>query len=162
MASLSLYASLGFDTKHPAALMIPRPGEQADDSVRPVGANDLDAIEELSSRIYKVSRRMEVEGNIGGPFRPFLRERGGRVVAYYCLGIAGHGVAETEEDLVAVVREAARHSPPEFHRTFCPLTEGSLYRRFLAAGFRNVKVMNLMALGPYEEPDGVWVPSVLY
>jgi predicted N-acetyltransferase YhbS len=162
MASLSLYASLGFDTKHPVALMQPVPSDQPDESVRPVAEPDLDAIEELSRRIYKSSRRNEVEGNIGGPFRPFLRERAGHVTAYYCLGIAGHGVAETEEDMVAVVREAARQSPPEFHRTFCPLTEGSLYRRFLAAGFRNVKVMNLMALGPYEEPDGVWVPSVLY
>ena len=162
MASLALYASLGFDTKHPAALMLPSPGDHADDSVRPVAETDLDAIEELSRRIYKSSRRNEVSANIGRPFRPFLRERAGHVVAYYCLGIAGHGVAETEEDMVALVREAARQSPPEFHRTFCPLTEGSLYRRFLAAGFRNIKVMNLMAIGPYEEPDGVWVPSVLY
>jgi GNAT superfamily N-acetyltransferase len=162
MASLSLYASLGFDTKHPAALMQPVAGEQPDESVRPVGEPDLDAIEELSRRIYRVSRRNEVGANMGGPFRPFLRERAGRVVGYYSLGIAGHGVAETEEDMLALVRESARQMPPDFHRVFCPLTEGSLYRRFLAAGFRNVKVMNLMAIGPYEEPDGVWAPSVLY
>jgi predicted N-acetyltransferase YhbS len=162
MTSLALYASLGFDTKHPVALMLPAPSEQPDESVRPVTEADLDAIEELSQRIYRVSRRNEVAANIRSPFRPFLRERAGRVVGYYSLGIAGHGVAETEDDLLALVREAARQTPPDFHRILCPLTEGSLYRRFLQAGFRNIKVMNLMGIGPYDEPEGVWVPSVLY
>jgi hypothetical protein len=64
--------------------------------------------------------------------------------------------------MLALVREAARQMPRDLHRVLCPLTEGSLYRRFLAAGFRNIKVMNLMAIGPYEEPDGVWMPSVRY
>jgi GNAT superfamily N-acetyltransferase len=162
MTSLALYASLGFDTKHPVALMQPAPNEQPDDSVRLVTDADLDAIEELSRRIYKVSRRNETGANIRGPFRPFLRERAGRVVGYCSLGMPGHGVAETEDDLLALVREAARQTPPDFHRVLCPLTEGRLYRSFLSAGFRNIKVMNLMALGPYEESDGVWVPSVLY
>jgi len=52
--------------------------------------------------------------------------------------------------------------PPDFHRVLCPLTEGDLYRKLLANGCRNIKVMNLMALGPYERPDGAWLPSVLY
>jgi hypothetical protein len=162
MTSLSLYASLGFDTKHPVALMQPVPNEQPDDSVRPVGEEDLDAVEELSRRIYKVSRRNEVGSSFNGPFRSFLRYRNGRVAGYFSLGIAGHGVAETEDDMLALVREAARQMPRDLHRVLCPLTEGSLYRRFLAAGFRNIKVMNLMAIGPYEEPDGVWMPSVRY
>ena len=162
MTSLSLYASLGFDTKEPVALMQPAPAEQPEASVRPVTDDDLGAIEELSRRIYRVSRRNEVAFALRGLFRPFLRERGGRVVGYYLAGIAGHGVAETEDDMLALVREAARQMPPDFHRVFCPLTEGSLYRSFLANGSRAIKVMNLMALGPYERPDGVWVPSVLY
>jgi GNAT superfamily N-acetyltransferase len=162
MTSLSLYASLGFDTKHPCALMQPVPNEQPDDSIRPVAEADLNAVEELSRTIYRASRRNEVASGITGPFRAFVRERGGGVVGYFSLGLIGHGVAQTEDDLLALVREAARQMPPDFHRVFCPLREGSLYRKYLAAGFRNVKVMNLMALGPYEEPDGVWSPSVLY
>jgi hypothetical protein len=42
------------------------------------------------------------------------------------------------------------------------MRSGELYRRALAAGHRNRKVMNLMALGPYEDPQGTWVPSVLF
>lgn len=162
MTSLALYASLGFDTKHPVAVMDVGAAEDPDENVRPVTPNDLVAIEELSTAIYRVSRRNEVGSNIGGPFQPYLRERGGRIVGYYTLGMLGHGVAETEDDMFALVREVARRAPPDDRRCFCPVREGSLYRRFLEAGFRNVKVMNLMALGPYEEPDGVWMPSVLF
>ena len=107
-------------------------------------------------------QRLPPPDQLAQPPVTFLRERGGRVVGYYLAGIAGHGVAETEDDMLALVREAARQMPPDFHRVFCPLTEGSLYRSFLANGSRAIKVMNLMALGPYERPDGVWVPSVLY
>ena len=49
----------------------------------------------------------------------------------------------------------------------CPLRRSAqaivdVYRKFLAAGFRNRKVMNLMTLGPYDEPEGAWMPSVGY
>ncbi len=163
MTSLSLYASLGFDTKHPVSLMLPAPASTPDETIRPVTDQDLDAVEELSRSIYRVSRRNEVAGHLrGGPFQPFLRERSGRVAGYFILGMPGHGVAETEDDMVALVGEAARQTPPAFHRVLCPLTEGTLYRKLLAAGCRNIKVMNLMALGPYEEPDGVWLPSVMF
>ncbi len=162
MSSLSLYASLGFDVKEPVANMQPVPASQPDGTVRPVAAADLPAIEEMSRRIYKVSRRNEVAAFLRGPFTPLLRERNGRISGYFTLGVVGHGVSETEDDAVALVGEAARRAPPEMARLFCPLTEGGLYRRLLQAGCRTIKVMNLMALGPYEPPDGVWLPSVLY
>lgn len=160
MTSLSLYASLGFDVKHPVALMTPMPAQEEDPSVRRITSDDLEAIEGLSRSIYKVSRRSEVAELTRGPFVGVLRERGGRVVGYLVLGIPGHCVAETEEDALVLAQQAAMKAPPEMREVFCPLREGALYRRFLAAGFRNKKVMNLMALGPYEEPDGVWMPSI--
>lgn len=162
MRSLALYASLGFDTKEPCALMQPAAGQSPDDTIRPVSHDDLPAVEHLSRQIYKVSRRNEVASFLGGPFRPILRERGGRVVGYFILGLPGHGVAEEEDDAVALVSEAARQTPAQFARFFCPLGEGNLYRKFLAAGCRNIKVLNLMAIGPYERPDGVWMPSIAY
>jgi predicted N-acetyltransferase YhbS len=162
MTSLALYASLGFDTKTSVALMQPAASETADESVRPVTESDLGAIQELSTRIYRVSRRNEVEANMRGPFRPFLRERSGRVTGYFLIGMPGHGVFETEDDAVALVKDVTRQMPANFHRILVPLIEGNLYRQLLAAGCRNIKVMNLMARGPYEPPDGVWMPSVLY
>jgi GNAT superfamily N-acetyltransferase len=160
--SISLYGSLGFDVKEPLAVMQPAPADAVDPSVRPVEEGDLADIEELSRRFYKVSRRNEVAAAIGSPFAYVLREREGRVVGYYTQGMLGHGVAETEDDMLVMVMQAARAVPPGHARCFCPLTDGNLFRRFLAAGFRTVKPMNLMTMGPYERPEGVWVPSVLY
>jgi predicted N-acetyltransferase YhbS len=158
MTSLSLYASLGFDTKVPVALLEPAPAP--DILCRPLSAHDLDAVDELSRRIYRVSRRNEVEHHMTGPFKVFVRERAGRVVGYLITAMPGHGVAETEDDMLGLILHSASTVPPEATSSFCPLTEGTLYRRLLAAGCRTRKVMNLMALGPYEEPHGVWIPSV--
>jgi GNAT superfamily N-acetyltransferase len=161
LTSLSLYASLGFDVRSPLVLMQPQPAAQPDPSVRPLTKDDLPAVEELSRRIYKVARRNEVEGFLP-MFPPFVRERQGHISGYLLMGMLGHGVFETEDDAIATVAEATRQSPPDFHRVFCPLLEGNLYRRLLASGARAVKPMNLMTGGTYEPPDGVWMPSVLY
>lgn len=72
----------------------------------------------------------------------------------------GHGVAETEDDLLALYGGVSSSVPGA--RSFAPLRSGGLYRRALAAGHRNVKVMNLMALGAYDEPQGAWAPSVMF
>ena len=162
VASLSLYASLGFGVKVPVAFMQAAPLVQADDSVRPIGEPDLPAIEELSEHIYKNSRRNEVAAAATYGFAALLRERNGRITGYLLPGIFGHGVAETEEDALALIGEAARRLPAEIARFFCPLTESSFYRSVLQADCRVIKVMNYMTLGPYEQPDEVWMPSVLY
>ena len=165
MASLSLYASMGFDVKDAVAFMQAAPTAEADDSVRPITEPDLPTIENLSKRIYKNSRRNEVASAAPYGFAAFLRERRGRVTGYLLPGIFGHGVAETEEDALALIGEAARRLPPEMARFFCPLSESSFYRKALQAGCRTIKVMNYMALEshehPYEHPDEVWMPSVL-
>jgi predicted N-acetyltransferase YhbS len=162
LASLSLYASMGFDMKDSVALMQATPATEADNSVRPITEPDLPAIEELSKRIYKNSRRNEVAAATPYGFATFLRERQGQVTGYLLPGNFGHGVAETEEDALALVGEAARRLPSEATHFFCPLSEGSFYRKALQAGCRAIKVMNYMTLGPYEHPDEVWMPSVLY
>ena len=161
VASLSLYASLGFDVKLPVAFMQAAPLAEADNSVRPITEPDLPAIEELSERIYKNSRRNEVAAAAPYGFAALLRERRGRITGYLLPGIFGHGVAETEEDALTLIGESARRLPPEIARFFCPLTESSFYREALRAGCRVIKVMNYMALGPYEQPEEVWMPSVL-
>src|SRR5215207_2412924 len=63
-ASLSLYASLGFEVKVPVAFMQAAPLDQADHSVRPIAEPDLPVIEELSERIYKVE--------VVRTYRPFI------------------------------------------------------------------------------------------
>jgi predicted N-acetyltransferase YhbS len=161
LAALSLYASLGFDVKEAVALMQAAPAAEADLSIRPVTEADLPAIEELSKRIYKNSRRNEVAAAAPYGFPAFLREHQGRITGYLIPGNFGHGIAETEDDALALIGEAARRVPPPFARFFCPLSEASLFRQTIEAGCRVTKVMNYMVLGAYESPDEVWMPSIL-
>jgi predicted N-acetyltransferase YhbS len=161
VGSLSLYASLGFDVKDTVAFMQAAPAAEADNSVRPVAESDLPGIEELSKRIYKNSRRNEVAAAALYGFPAFLREHQGRVTSYLIPSTFSHGIAETEEDALALIGEAARNLPPDFARFFCPLSEGSFYRKVLQTGCRTIKVMNYMKQGPYEHSDEVWMPSAL-
>lgn len=161
--SLSLYASLGFDVREPCAVMLPPARVEASEGVRPIAESDLPMVEQISHRIYKVSRRNEVAAAAPYGFQVFVREQGNRITGYLMPGIFGHGVAETEEDAVALVKAAGRlEQPDQLKLVFCPLREQSFYRKLLLMGCRTVKVMNLMTVGPYEQPDEVWMPSVLY
>ena len=54
--SLSLYTSLGFDWRDSAALMQARPAAAADPDTRPITADDLPAVAELSRQAYGFSR----------------------------------------------------------------------------------------------------------
>ena len=159
MRSLALYASLGFDLKEPMSyLQLSNINAVAPD-VRPAAPADLDAMDELCRSIYRVSRRHECEAMLQLGFPAFVLDRGG--IRGYLIGLAvGHGVAETDDGMIALINSLGA-SVPEAH-AFVALRNGELYRKALAAGHRNQKVMNLMALGPYEEPRGTFCPSVLF
>ena len=79
----------------------------------------------------------------------------------YLLGTAlGHGVAESDDDMLALLASSGA-TLPDAH-SFVPLRNGELYRRALAAGHKNQKVINLMTYGPYQEPQGTYCPSVMF
>jgi ribosomal protein S18 acetylase RimI-like enzyme len=159
MRSLALYASLGFDTKEPISYMALSNAGAVDDNVRPITPGDLDACDELCKSIYGVSRKGEAALFLQLGFPGFVLDRGG--IRGYTLGTAmGHTVAETDDDILTLL-SALGASGPGAH-AFVPLRAGELYRRALAAGHGNTKVMNLMALGPYESPQGSYCPSVLF
>jgi predicted N-acetyltransferase YhbS len=158
MVSMSLYASLGFDTKAPLGLMRLAEGAPTDDRIRLLPEDEMGAADDLCLAIYRISRRNELANRAAIGMPPLGIYRGGALRGYLCPGMIGHGVAETEEDMLALMRQAGRIAGPS--SVICPLTEGSLFRRALADGHRLVKIMNLMTLGPYEEPQGVWIPSV--
>ncbi len=158
MQSLALYASLDFDTKEPIAHLALSSEGEPDPAFRPATPADVPAMDELCRNIYRISRKGEYETLLGLGFPAFVLDRGH--VAGYLLGTAlGHGVAESDDDMLALL---AGHGAtlPDAH-SFLPIRNGDLYRRALAAGHRNIKVMNLMALGPYEEPQGTDAPSVM-
>jgi GNAT superfamily N-acetyltransferase len=160
--SLSLYASLGFDVREPIALMQAAPvNVVANATIRPAAAEDVPAMDALFVEKYKVSRGNEIGNAIKYGFSPLVAERGGRITGYLIPGFLGHGAAETVDDMAALAGEAGK-LPAHQAKFFCPLREAELYRRLLADRHRVMKVMTLMTLGPYDAPDDVWMPSVLY
>ena len=164
MRSLCLYQSLGFDVKEPVAVMTgkPRTGPVEGIEVRSLDERDLDACEALCKKVHGFERTNELR-DATGVFAPVVGERDGRIVAYattVSFWPMAHGVAESEEDMKALLlgAAAAANEPLAF---LVPLRSG-LFAWGLSEGLRLIKPMNLMARGAYQQPRGGWFPSVLY
>ncbi|MCI0856880.1 MAG: GNAT family N-acetyltransferase [Chloroflexi bacterium] len=159
MQSLALYTSMGFDTKEPLAYLELSSEGQPDPGFRPATAADVDQMDELCQSIYRISRKAEYGVFLSLGFPMFVLDRG--QIAGYHIGTAlGHGVAETTEDMLTLLAGYGATAPGA--HSMVPIRNGALYRGALAAGHRNVKVMNLMAYGLYEEPQGTYAPSVMF
>jgi GNAT superfamily N-acetyltransferase len=166
-ASLSLYASLGFDPRAPIALLRGPVNAEvpARTEVRPAQRDDLAACEALSLRVHGYERTNELADAIDSPgLSPFVTICDGRVTAYattLALFPAAHAVAESDESMQALIAGAVAPTgaPAAF---LLPVRQAELFRWCLNAGLRVVKPMTYMTVGEYREPRGAWLPSVLY
>ncbi|HZI20850.1 MAG TPA: GNAT family N-acetyltransferase [Pyrinomonadaceae bacterium] len=164
-ASLSLYASLGFDVREPLALMEGTPRSAPPDGyeVRPMRDEDLDTVGDLSRRVHGFDRTGELKG-LAPMLRPFVALREGRLAAYVSapgFWPLNHAVAESDEDMQALLSGAAAQTeqPLAF---LLPTRQAALFRWCLREGLRVVKPMTLMTTGEYSEPRGSYFPSVGY
>jgi GNAT superfamily N-acetyltransferase len=164
-ASMSLYASLGFAVKEPLALMTgrARSGALPEVEVRPLRSEDLDACTALCTRVHGLGRGLELREALE-EFSPFMAARGGRVVAYASapdLWLMNHGVAETEEDLQALLRGIGSRLDRPLS-LLVPTRRSHFFHWCLREGLRMVKPLTLMAMGEYREPRGAYFPSISY
>ena len=159
MRSLALYTSVGFDLREPVAEMDLSSGGQTDAAFRVAGPADFIAMDELCRSVYHVSRFGEYEAMAQSSLPIYVLDRGG-IVAYKIATGFGHGVARSDDDMLALLASVGAHAPGE--HAYVPLRNAALYRRALAAGHKNRKVMNLMTYGPYEEPAGTYTPSAMF
>jgi predicted N-acetyltransferase YhbS len=165
--SLALYASLGFEVKEPCTVMsgTPRSRPLAGVEVRPLEERDLEECEDLCVRVHGFERTNELCDALKVPmFSPLVAVRDGRITAYattLTFFAAAYGVAETEDDMRALILGALADSeqPASF---LLPTRQAGLFRWCLSEGLRVVKPMTYMTIGEYREPDGYWIPSVLY
>lgn len=166
MRSLSLYTSIGFTVQEPIALMEVIPAGKADPTVRPLTLADLDAADALCRDVYKVSRKNELAATIQfGPGMgcvPHGKFEGGRITASLIPGFFGYSVGVSNEALLETAQQAARVCPPPLHRIMIPTRNGDLFRQALKRGFKSIKVMNMMSIGPFDSPAGAWASSVTY
>jgi len=167
MQSLSLYASLGFEVKEPAVVISgrPRSGPAAGIEVRPLAEGDLEECASLCLTVHGFERTNELRDAVQIPvFSPSVAVRDGRITAYattLTFFPAAYAVAETEDDMRALITcaLAAGDEPASF---LLPTRQAGLLRWCLSEGLRPVKPMTYMSIGEYREPDGCWIPSVLY
>jgi predicted N-acetyltransferase YhbS len=163
--SFSLYASLGFAVREPLMLMHGTPKSQPiqGSTVRPLGAADVEGCSAICEAAHGVTRSNELRDALR-LFTPFVVERSGRITGYLSaatLWPLNHGVAETEDDMKALLlgAGAASSEPLSF---LLPVRQSDLLGWCLNEGIRVVKPMNLMSLGWYREPQGPYFPSVFY
>jgi predicted N-acetyltransferase YhbS len=165
-ASMSLYASLGFEAKEPLALVRGkcRSAPKAGSNVRRVTEVDLSACADLCRRVHGFDRAGELRDAIHGPFSPLLLERDGRIVAYCSapsFWIPNHAVAETRQYMFDLLIGISAQVPEPIW-FLLPIRDAEFFRWALREGLRVMKPMTLMAMGQYHEPRGCFFPSVAY
>jgi predicted N-acetyltransferase YhbS len=159
--SLSLYAKLGFDVRETFAAMYGEPLRRTlpGYAVREAKAEDEAACNALCVRVHGHDRAGEV-GSALAKGKLQIVERFGRVTGYATgIGYFHHAVAETNDDLYALIGAAPHLAQPGM---VVPLGNGELFRWCLAHGLRVFFVMNLMTVGLYQEPRGAYLASVGY
>ncbi|MDB5479431.1 MAG: acetyltransferase [Caulobacteraceae bacterium] len=159
--SLSLYSKLGFDVREHLSCMQGPPLGQAIDAyiVRPATQADLGACNALCAAVHGFARG----GELGDAVRQGVAsvvERDGRITGYATqVAFFGHAVTETTDDLEALIAAAPAFLGPGF---LVPSRNGALMRWCLGKGLKVTQSMTLMTIGLYSEPQGAWLPSVLY
>lgn len=159
--TMSLYTKLGFDVREPlSVLQGPALAVAIEDcDVRPACADDIAAADALCRRIHGHARSGELRAAIEQDAANVV-ERDGRITGYTTgIGFFGHAVGETNEDLQALIAAASLFAGPGF---LLPTRNAALLRWSLDHGLRIVQPMTLMTMGPYQEPRGAFLPSILY
>jgi GNAT superfamily N-acetyltransferase len=159
--SLALYLKLGFEAReHLACLQGPALGQAIPGcAVRAATREDLSACNRLCLRVHGHDRGGELAVAIDrGQAR--VVERAGRLSGY-ATGVAyfNHSVGETNDDLKALIGAASAFGGPGF---LVPTRNGELMRWCLEGGLQVTQTLTLMTMGLYNQPDGAWLPSVIY
>ena len=159
--SLSLYTKLGFIPREPLAVMQGRAlkGSLPGYTVRLATSRDAEAANALCMRVHGHARSGEFL-DAAGRSAATVVERDGRVVGYATeIAFFGHAVGETNEAVQALILAAREFGGPGF---MVPVRNAALFRWCLDQGLRVVQPMTLMTVGLYNEPQGAWLPSVLF
>jgi len=165
-ASLSLYTSLGFDVKEPLVMIegVAKTDVPSGTEVRTIQESDFEECAELCRATIGFDRSNELRHI--PPFLPtFVAVREGKIRAYAAaphFWALNHAVAESVEDMAAVLGGASVHGNGAPLSFLLPIRQGELFRWCLSSGLRVLKPMNLMSMGEYTDPTLPYIPSVGY
>lgn len=159
LRSLALYLKFGFAVREPLVLMqLPHP-KAVNADVRPATCADVPACNDLCVQVHGFRREFELISGIRQRTASVI-EHNGEIVAYSNdLGFRGHAVARGEGDLYALIMASPNISEPG---VFVPTRQSWLMKALLDRGARALWPATLMTLGPYQEPDGAFLPSIAF
>lgn len=161
MRSLALYASLGFEVRELLCCMQGKTlqREMPECTVRPANTADAEACNALAIRVHGFERRQELAEAVQHG-TALVVVRGGKITGYASsLGFFGHATAISNLDLMAMITSQDGFGGPGI---LVPARDSLLLEWCLADGLRIVQPMTLMTTGLYNNPNGAWMPSVIY
>ncbi len=127
--------------------------------VRSATLDDLDECDALCRKTHGHDRRGHLVDAIQQGSATVV-ERDGRISGYAsAVGFFGHCIGETNDDLKALICAADEFTGPGFQ---VPSRNAELMRWCLEEGLRIRQPMTLMSIGPYREPTGAFIPSVIF
>lgn len=159
--SLSLYTKLGFVARELLATMQGKPpGLQIPGyTVRPATTGDLAACNQICLKVHGHDRGGELLDAVKKGTAAVVEHRG-RITGYATsIAFFGHAVGETNEELKALIGAAPAFPGPGF---LLPARNAELFRWCLEHGLRVVQPLTLMSIGLYNEPEGAFLPSILF
>jgi predicted N-acetyltransferase YhbS len=162
--SFVLYTKSGFTLREPLFLMEGQPikGGNTTSSAKVhlvSDDNDISVCNKLCKSVYGFSREMELRQAKDQGVATMI-EQGGVITGYAAgIGIFGHAVAKSNEELKALIANASAILGPGF---FAPARNYELINWLLENGFQIGWPANLMSIGPYQEPLTPFLPSLAY
>lgn len=162
--SFVLYTKTGFYLREPLFLMEGQPLNmginKSSATIRPVhDDSDIFECNGLCKLAYGFSREMELRQAKDQGVATMI-ERDGVITGYAAgVGIFGHAVAKSNEDLKSLIANASAILGPGF---FAPARNHEIINWLLEKGFQIGWPANLMTIGPYQEPQIPFLPSLAY
>jgi GNAT superfamily N-acetyltransferase len=159
--SFALYAKLGFAVREPLSVLQGHPPgiEVPGRDVRMAAEADVPACSALAQRLQGFDREWELRDAIADGTACVV-EQDGRISGYATgFGYGWHAVAESNEDVQALLGSAERFLGLG---VLVPSRNAKLLGWGLENGLRVVQASTLMTLGAYREPDGAYLPSILF
>lgn len=161
MRSLSLYTRLGFIERETVVRMHGPPINRIMPgySFRQATTADVVSCNALCLGVHGHDRAGELADAIAHG-QVTVAENGGRLCGYTTgLNYFGHTVAENNRDLMAILAQAASLDGTGI---MVPVRNHEVFRWCLDHGLRSLHLNTLMTIGLYNEPQGAWLPSILY
>jgi len=161
LRSLALYSKLGFEVREPLVLFSGPPlGWDAERyGLRVATMDDIPGCDRLCTAVHGFARTFELRAAIEQKTARVV-ERGAYISGYSTgLGLRGHAVGDTTEDLKQLIGTSPMVIGPGF---FAPLRNGELLRWLLANGFRASWPAFLMTRGSYKETSTAFMPSIAF